>query len=149
MSTSANKAATAKRIGKLVRMFSSPFEQEAITALVKMRRLMAEEKQSFNDLAAQIEQGVEQGVDKGTKQANGQVLSKQFFDSDGEPRWLEIARFCDANPGKSALKANEQEFIEEMQIKLRYRQPTRPMGGFLLSIFWKLGGSFKEKRDHE
>ena len=77
------------------------------------------------------------------KENTGSVLSQQFFDAEGEPRWNEIVKFCNGNPARTSLKPNEQEFIDEMLVKLRWRSPTRPMGGFLLSIFWKLGGTFK------
>jgi hypothetical protein len=71
------------------------------------------------------------------------MLSVDYFDDDGEPRWLEIANYCQNNPAKSTLKPNEQQFIDEMPVKLQWRNPTPPMGGFMLSIFWKLRRSLK------
>ncbi len=151
---------TAKRIGKLVRMFGSPFENERHVALSKLRTLLGEERLAFSDIAVVIENAdgeIEQlkysesdaerifakGVEKGRKENAGRALSAKFFDDDGEPCWSEIAKFCESNPARTSLKPNEQEFIDEMPAKLRWRSPTRPMGGFLLSIFWKLGGTFR------
>ena len=151
---------TAKRIGKLVRMFGSSFENERHVALSKLQTMLDEEGLTFNDIAVVIENGggeIEQlkysdsdletiftkGVEKGRKENTAHALSKQFFDAGGEPRWEEIAKFCESNPARTSLKPNEQEFIDEMLVKLRWRSPTRPMGGFLLSIFWKLGGTFR------
>jgi len=150
---------TAKRIGKLVRMFGSSFENERNVALSKLVTVLDEESLTFNDIAVVIENAdgeIEQlkfsdsdaemifakGVEKGRKENTGHALSK--FDDDGEPRWNEIAKFCIGSPARTTLKPSEQDFIDELPGRLqRWREPTRPQGGFLLSIFWKLGGTFK------
>jgi hypothetical protein len=154
----------AKRIGKLVRMFSASSKEDenvANVALTMLRQLLIQEQLSFNDLATVIENWngeieelkysdsdleavFNKGVEKGRSQNNGRKLSRDFFDDDGEPRWLEIARFCQNNPDLALLKPNEQQFIEEQVYWLQRRSaPRRPSGGFLLSIFWKLGGSLR------
>ena len=150
---------TAKRIGKLVRMFGSSFENERHVALSKLQTTLDEEGLTFNDIAVVIENGggeIEQlkysdsdlvtiftkGVEKSRKENTGHALSK--FDDDGEPRWNEIVKFCENSPGRSNLKPSEQDFIDELPGRLqRWSKPTRSQGGFLLSIFWKLGGTFK------
>jgi hypothetical protein len=149
----------AKRIGKLVRMFGAR-EEEAKVAVSKLRILLTETKLSFNDIATTIENAngeIEQfkysdsdaevifarGVVEGRKQNAGPALSAQYFDADSEPRWAEMVKFCQSNPGMTSLNTNEQEMIDKWEHKLGYRTPNRREGGFLLSIFWKLGGSFK------
>jgi hypothetical protein len=150
----------AKRIGKLVRMFGSPFENERHVALAKLQTVLDEERLTFNEIAVVIENGggeiehlkfsesdaekiFANGVEKGRKENTGCALSAQFFDADGEPRWGEIAKFCESSPARTSLNPKEQEFVDEMPARLRWRSPSRPQGGFLLSIFWKLGGAFK------
>ena len=154
----------AKRIARLLCLFGSAFENEAINALLAMRRLVSAEGLNFTDIATLIEnhegeieakkysdadaevifrRGLEKGIEKTRKECGGRILSTDYFDDDGEPRWLEIARYCENNPAKNALKPNEQQFIDEMPVKLRYRDPTPPTGGYLLSMFWKLRRSLK------
>ena len=154
---------TAKRIAALFALLFSNFENESHQALEAMKRLFATKGLSPNDIATVIKNGngeIEQlkysdsdaeaiftrGVEEGRKQNTrpaGPALSAQYFDADSEPRWAEMVRFCQSNPGMTSLNTNEQEMIEKWEHKLGYRTPNRREGGFLLSIFWKLGGSFK------
>jgi hypothetical protein len=141
-------------------MLSSEYEGEVLSAVAAMKRLFAAEGLAFHDIATVIENcngEIEElkysdsdaeiifarGVEKGRAESRGRSLSTSYFDEDGEPRWAEIAKFCHEHPALRGLKPNEQEFIDELQTKLRWRSPSRAMGGFALSIFWKLGGSLK------
>jgi hypothetical protein len=155
----------AKLISALFKqMLSTDFDGEIYNAVNSMKRVLARTGLSYHDLGAIIENHGEDGVpeiqqrkytdadaeaiflrgiEKGRKEYTGRALSVRFFDDDGEPRWLEIATYCQSDPGKRALKPNEQEFIDEIPVKLRWRSPSGPQGGFLLSIFWKLRGSLK------
>jgi hypothetical protein len=150
----------ARRISKLFRRLSSDFEGEQLATLAALKRLLVSEGLSFSDVAMLIENGdpelaerkytdgdaqqiFARGVEKGRAENRGVGLSADYFDKDGEPRWAEMVKFCVANPALLSLKPNEQEFVEELQVKLQWRAPSRAMGGFLLSIFWKLGGAFK------
>jgi hypothetical protein len=155
----------AKRISAVLkRMLSSDFDGEVFASVQALRQVLVRAGLSCHDLGVAIENygeaGVseieqrkytdadaeaifQRGIEKGRKEYSGRILSVDFFDDDGEPRWLEIAVFCQNDPGKPALKPNEQQFIDEMPAKLRWRSPTAPMGGFLLSIFWKLRRSLK------
>jgi hypothetical protein len=135
----------AKRIATLFRMLSSDYEGEVLNAVTAMKRLFAIEGLAFNDIATVIEScnGEIEERKYSRAESRGRLLSANYFDEDGEPRWAEIAKFCHEHPALRSLKPNEQEFIDELQTKLRWRSPSRAMGGFALSIFWKLGGSFK------
>ena len=150
----------ARRIATLFRLLGSDFDGEVLGAVAAMKRLFAAEGLSFNDIATVIGNGngeIEErkysdsdveiifarGVEKGRAESRGRSLSASYFNEDGEPRWAEIAKFCHEHPALRSLKPNEQEFIDELQAKLRWRSPSRAMGGFALSIFWKLGGSLK------
>jgi hypothetical protein len=97
-----------------------------------------EKKYTDEDAADIYARGVEKG------RAENVALSVNYFDADGEPRWAEIARFCHDSPVYPTLKPNEQDVVENTPARLaRYGSLTRPTEGFLLSIFWKLGGTFK------
>jgi hypothetical protein len=155
----------AKRISAVLkRMLSSDFDGEVYASVQALKQVLARAGLSCHELAVAIENygeaGVseiqqrkytdadaeiifQRGIEKGRKEYAGRILSVRFFDDDGEPRWLEIATYCQNDPAKLALKPNEQQFIDEMPAKLRWRSPTAPMGGFLLSIFWKLRRSLK------
>jgi hypothetical protein len=151
----------AKRLGTQIRLLGSNFENEALNSARALRRVLPDEGLTFGDLAVLIENCdgrlevlryseveakaiFERGVERGKAQTNGSSFSGQYFDGFGEPRWEEIVKFCHANPAFGRLKPNEQDLINEMPSRLaRWGAPTRPSGGFLLSIFWKLGGEFK------
>ena len=153
----------AKRIAKLVRLMSSEHDGEWSNAVRKLKIVLGGEGLTFNDLAAVIESAngeieerrysetdakaiFERGVEKGKAQGNGSTsnFSGQYIDEFGQPHWTEIAMFCRGNPAFARLKPNEQDLVNEMPTRVaRWGAPTRPSGGFLLSIFWKLGGSFK------
>jgi hypothetical protein len=60
----------AKKIARLLRLFGSDFEGEAINALMAMRRLVASEGSSFNDIATLIENH------------QGEIEEKKFSDAD-------------------------------------------------------------------
>jgi hypothetical protein len=144
----------AKRIAKMFRLLSSDYDGEALAALAKMKQLFANEGLSFNDIATVIEgcNGeieerrysdsdakviFEKGVEKGRIEAGQKDL--EFFDSNGHPRWYEIAVFCRDNVER-LHKDREKEFVNDMPGKMLNYKPTGPQAKWLLSIFVKLGG---------
>ena len=152
----------AKRLGTQIRVLGSSFENEALASTRALRRVLPEQGLTFGDLALLIENCdgrlealryseaeakaiFERGVERGKTQTNGSGnFSGQYVDGFGEPRWEEIVKFCHESPGFRGLKPNEQDLVDEMPGRLaRWGAPKRGSGGFLLSIFWKLGGSFK------
>jgi hypothetical protein len=153
---------TAKRIGKLVRMFGSSFENEGHVALAKLKSLLGEEGLSFSDVATVIENAsgeIEElkfsesdmkeaygcGIEKGrVEEARRQQGPPEFYDEDGRPRWNAIALFCQRNHER--LKPNEEKFIDEMAAQTMWRNPSgsdepyERQAKWLLSIFIRLGG---------
>jgi hypothetical protein len=156
----------AKRITKFVRLMGSSFEGEAIGAVVGLRRLLQTEELSFNDLATLIEncngrieekkysdddalniftRGVEKGL---TEAARKEELPPEFYNIDGEPRWYDIATFCQKNSrqqknGAPLLSDWDQEFISDMPSKMvKYGKPTPKQIPYLLAIFVTLGGYY-------
>lgn len=122
-------------------MFIKEIRREGIPFSRVAALLETFEERKYSDTDA--ESIFARGLARGHRECGGRVLSGDFFDEDGSPRWQEIVKFCQNNPDFKSLKPNEQEFVDELPTKLRYRMPTRPMGGFLLSIFWKLRGSLR------
>jgi hypothetical protein len=159
----------AKRVAKLIRLFGSNFEGEAISAAIGLRRLLQSEGSSFNDVATLIENCngqieekkfsdtdaniiFERGLEKGLAEAaRRQELPPEFYDVDGTPRWYEIAEYCQKNRkqqknGKPLLSAWEQQFISDMPSNvIRYSKPTPRQIPFLMAIFVKLGGPYEPK----
>jgi hypothetical protein len=139
-----------KRFLKLFKLLGSDHAGERESAASAIYRLCDTTGVKITDIAimlaateADANKIFARGVERGRNEAGGHSLSADYFDGDGQPRWDEMVKFCMASPGFGYLKQNEQEFISEVQVKLQFRAPTRPMGGCLLSIYWKLGGEFK------
>ena len=146
----------AKRIAKLVRMMSSDFDGEVLSANARLKSLLKEERLTFHDLATVIENcngEIEErkysdsdaelifakGVEKGRKEeANRKDLPPAFYDADGQPRWSAVALFCQQHHRR--LRPKEQEFIDDMAGKMMWREPTEKQGKWLHSIFIRLGG---------
>ena len=154
----------AKRIGKLVRMFGSSFENERNVALSKLVTVLDEESLTFNDIAVVIENAdgeIEQlkfsdsdaemifakGVEKGRKdEERKQQAPPEFYDAEGQPRWNAIALFCQNNITR--LNAWERDFINNMAGKTLWRQPTEKESKHLLAVFVKLGGHYEPQAAH-
>jgi len=82
------------------------------------------------------------GVNKGrAEQLRTQQAPPEFYNSDGKPRWNEIALFCQRNIER--LRSNwEVAFINDMAGKTLVREPTERQAKYLLAIFVKLGGRY-------
>ena len=105
----------AKRIAKLFRLLASDFDGETLAAARRMKQLLAIEGLSFNDIATVIENcngEIEEkkysdtdaeiiftkGVEKGrAEEARKREAPPEFYDADGQPRWYEIAVYCQQN----------------------------------------------------
>jgi hypothetical protein len=133
----------AKRIDKLLRLLASPHEGERHNAVTMMQRTLAAERLSFNDIAIVIEnhQGeIEErkysdadaeiifakGVEKGRKdEERKQQAPPEFYDAGGQPRWQEIALFCQNNITR--LRSEwERTFINPSPTKLHFPQKVAP-----------------------
>jgi hypothetical protein len=148
----------AKKIGKLVRVFASNFEGEAINALTALRELVVKEGLTFHDLAIVIEnhqgeieelkysdadmaasfdKGIERGREEEARKKE-QIIPADYYDESGQPRWNAIALFCQKH--RDRLRPAEQQFIDDMAGNTMWREPTEKQGQWLLSIFVRLGG---------
>jgi hypothetical protein len=154
----------AKRIAKLFRLLASDYDGEALAAARRMKKQLADEGLSFNDIATVIENAngeIEErkysdadaeiifarGKEAGRKEeSRKQEAPPEFYDADGYPRWNEIALFCQKK--KAQLDAWETGFIDSMAGKTLWREPTEKMAKHLLAIFVKLGGYYDPKTVH-
>jgi hypothetical protein len=149
----------AKRVSKLVRLMGSNFEGEAMAAVTGLRRLLASEG-LFNDLATLIENcdgQIEEkkysdadaenifnrGINRGrAEEAQRRELPPEFYDTDGQPRWNEIALFCLKHVAQ--LRNDwERDFVTDMAGKTLWRQPSPKQAKHLLAIFIRLGGVYE------
>jgi hypothetical protein len=156
---------TAKRIAKLIRLMSSEHDGEWGNAVRKLKLVLSNERLTFNDIATVIENAngeIEErkysdadaevifarGVEKGrVEEAHKQQAPPEFYDADGQPRWYEIAVFCQQN--SSRLNEWEQGFVSDMPEKMiRFGKPTEKQLPHLLAIFVKLGGYYDPKATH-
>jgi hypothetical protein len=146
----------AKRTATLFRMLSSEHDGEVLNAVRAMKRLFATERLTFHDIATVIEGcngEIEErkysdsdaqvifarGVEKGrAEEARLPDAPPEFYDTDGKPRWNEIALFCQKETTR--LRGNEREFVDDMVGQMLWRQPSQKQTKWLLSIFRKLGG---------
>jgi len=156
----------AKRIAKLFRLLASDFDGEVLNAARRMKQQLATEGLSINDIAVVLENAngeieerkysetdakiiFEKGIEKGRKEeARKQEAPPEFFGTDGQPRWYEIAVFCQQN---SAQLRNEWErsFANDMPGNIiKYSAPTEKQAKHLLAIFVKLGGRYDRKTAH-
>jgi len=148
----------AKRIAKLFRMLASDFDGEVLAAVHRMKHQLGAEGLSINDIATAIENAngeieelkysdaeveviYQKGVEQGrVEAARTQTAPPEFFDDFGEPRWYEIAVFCQQN--SSRLRSQwEQGFADSIPGSVaKYGRPTERQIPHLLAIFVKLGG---------
>jgi hypothetical protein len=156
----------AKRIAKLFRLLASDFDGEVLNAARRMKQLLAVEGLSFNDIATVIENcngEIEEkkysdtdaeiiftkGVEKGrAEEARKREAPPEFYDTDGQPRWYEIAVYCQQN--RTQLRDEwERNFANDVPSRIiRYGKPTERMIRHLLAIFVKLGGHYDPKTAH-
>ena len=118
----------ARRIGKLVRMFSSPHEDRHVD-FTQLEHLLKDEGLSFNDLATVIEncngeieelkysdndmanvadrmkrRGEQEGYDKARREM---TAPPKFYEDHGEPRYYEIAMYCRSNKERLAPRLGQ------------------------------------------
>jgi hypothetical protein len=152
----------AKKLSRLMRMLSSPYEGERHNALTMMQRVLESARLTFNDIAILIENHsgeIEQrkysdtdaeiiyakGVEKGrVEESRRQAMPPDYYDADGEPQWNKIALFCQSQTAR--LRSDwERGFIDDMAGMTLWREPSPKQAKHLLAIFIKLGGKYDSK----
>ncbi|MGA8694032.1 MAG: hypothetical protein WB689_09315 [Xanthobacteraceae bacterium] len=155
----------AKRIATLFRMLDSNFDGEVLGAVAAMKRLFKAERLTFHDIATVIESCngeieerkysdadaeiiFKRGLEKGrTEEARKREAPPEFYNADGQPRWYEIAMYCQQNSAQ--LNEWERNFANDMPGKIiKYGAPTKNQIPHLLAIFVRLGGYYDPKTAH-
>jgi hypothetical protein len=144
--------ATARQLGKLVRLMTSDNQGEAEAASAAFLRT-GQSKALLCDLAELIEKrGIGQLYsedDLKTAIAYGQDLVRaevgngsQYFDCDGEPIWLSIASFVQQHCDDPRLTRDFfRDFASGIFDQVAHREPSDKQKKWLLIIFMKLGES--------
>lgn len=137
----------AQRFAKLFSQLSEPTSVAA--AVTAMNDLLASEKLSFSDVANVLEkkrysaEDMQFVFDKGKEVVTGREVGAQpaleFFDIDGNPRWYEMAVFCQDKVGR-LHNAWEKNFITDIAGKMLEREPTFKQAQCIIRIYVKLGG---------
>jgi hypothetical protein len=146
-----------KKVADIVRrLLSTEFEGEQRAAVNKLRSLLKSHGLDIHAVADVLEGatgeigGVKliteddarviyaRGVEDGKRNA-GPGFNPQFYESDGSPRWHEIALFCQEQ-NERLHNEKEHVFVADMAGKTLFRTPTPKQGDWLLAIFYKLGG---------
>jgi hypothetical protein len=147
-----NLAPIAGKLAPLIRLLSSDQDGEALAAARAINRLLKNTGVDIHALADHVEKtngsgltdaemrklydaGYEAGVRAAENKNHG---SGDFRNVDGAPSWHEIARYCQQHCGR--LRANEQQFINDMASRTVWREPTPRQEKWLRSIFFRLGG---------
>jgi hypothetical protein len=156
---------TAKKIAKLFRLTydAASYDGESLSAVAAMRRLLANEGLSANDIAlviescngeieerkysdADAEQIYARGVEQGrAQQQHKQQLPPEFYDAAGNPQWNAIALFCQSKTDR--LRNDwEKTFVADMAGTTILREPTEKQAKHLIAIFVRLGGVYDPKQ---
>jgi hypothetical protein len=156
----------AKRVAKLFRMLASDHDGEVLNAARKLKQQLIAEGLSLNDIATVIENAggeieerkysdsdaeiiFKRGVEKGhAEEARKREAPPEFYDVDGQPRWYEIAVFCQQNSNQ-LRREWERDFANDIPGRIiKYGGPTERQVPHLLAIFVKLGGHYDPKAAH-
>jgi hypothetical protein len=112
------------RLGKLIRMLSSDKPGEVAAAAAAIGRTLAAEGSDFHALADTLCRPEPQAPPR---------QEPPRRPTHEEPDWHQLA--CDCSERSERLSDREQEFVEDMVVWCRYRDPTEKQQSWLLSIY--------------
>jgi hypothetical protein len=130
----------AKRMSNVLRrMLSTEFDGEKVSSVSALNNVLVSAEMTLHDLGTLIENCGELGEDAFERrkytdadmadayargmvderaQGNGRTLSADYFDDNGRPRYLEIAKYCRTHPAFASLKPNEQSVVIDMPARV-------------------------------
>jgi hypothetical protein len=140
------------KLAACIRMLSSDKDGDVVNAAHGIVRMLKSAGVDIHVLADRVEKPnggaltdgemrklYDAGYDAGLRAAENKMHgNSDFRDIDGFPAWEEIARYCQRNNRR--LRANEQEFVDDMAAQTVWREPTEKQAKWLKSIFFRLGG---------
>jgi hypothetical protein len=135
----------AGRLGKLLRMLTSPCDGEVLAAARAIVRTLSSASLDMHALADRI------GMPNRPNEAEARKIYRAgFMDglatagirtatcSNDPPPWHEMAVWCQQQSDR--LLGREREFVDQMAARTVYHEPTEKQGKWLKSIFYRLGG---------
>jgi hypothetical protein len=136
----------ADRIGKLLKLLSSPRDGEVLGAARAILRTLEGAGADIHELAARVEGGklstadMQRIYDAAFADGRRAAEATQPADAwqDVEPNWQEIATEC-RDRGDGRLTPREHEFVNDMVRWTVYRKPSEKQAKWLHSIYVRLG----------
>ena len=141
-----------EKIGKLIKMLSSPNDGEVVAAARAILRTLAQEGADIHELATRVEGGGGKLSEADMRRiydvacAEGRRAAEQDRSRgqpatefhDVEPNWQEIAISC-RDRGNGRLTERERGFVDDMVRWTLYRKPSEKQAKWLHSIYVRLG----------
>jgi hypothetical protein len=142
------------KIADLIRKFGTDFEGEVIAVWTILRRLLATRNVSFTDLGDAVEKlstgGLEEaevkrvfdvGYQKGvedTERKQAELLAARGLNLDGSPNFGAIGAHVRQN--LHLVDDKQRDGIADVALRASRWSLSPPQGGWLLSVFHKMGG---------
>jgi hypothetical protein len=138
----------ADRIGKLIKMLSSPNDGEVVAAARAILRTLQAEGTDIHELAARIEGRklseaemqivYDKAFQDGKSAATAATGSASGFSPVEVPTFYSMACEIQAK-ANDRLSPKEQDFIEDMVRWCAHREPSEKQAKWLHSIYYKIG----------
>jgi hypothetical protein len=136
----------ADRLGKLLKLLSSPRDGEVLGAARAILRTLEGAGADIHELAARVEGGKLSEADMqriyDVAFADGRRAAETTQPADAwqdvEPNWQEIATEC-RDRGDGRLTPREHEFVNDMVRWTVYRKPSEKQAKWLHLIYVRLG----------
>ena len=135
----------AEKVGKLLRLLSSPIDGEVLGAARALLRTLTSNGLDMHTLAERVERN---GFNKDEAQrlyqagfqdglAQGEYRAATFRNMDGTPTWHEMAVWCAQQADR--LREQERKFVNDMAGRTVWCEPTEKQAKWLKSIYYRLG----------
>lgn len=135
-----------EKVGKLLRLLSSPIDGEVLGATRALLRALASNGLDVHALAERVERN---GFNKDEAQrfyqagfrdglAQGENRAATFSNMDGTPTWHEMAVWCAQQADR--LRERERKFVGDMAARRVWCEPTEKQAKWLKSIYYRLKG---------
>jgi hypothetical protein len=136
----------AEKVGKLLRLLSSPNDGEVLGAARALLRTLTSNGLDVHTLAERVERN---GFNKNDAQqlyqagfqdglAQGESRAATFSNIDGTLTWHEMAVWCAQQADR--LRDQERKFVDDMAARTVWCEPTKKQAKWLKSIHYRLGG---------
>jgi hypothetical protein len=135
---------SAEKIGKLIKMLSSPNDGEVVAAARAIVRTLQAEGTDIHELAERVEgrklsQAEMQIIyDKAFRDGKSAATAANEFNPVGVPTFYSMAFEIQAK-ANGRLSPKEQDFVEDMVRWCAHREPSEKQAKWLHSIYCRIG----------